>query len=129
MKFPAVNVSIENWDKNEDYLIYVLENEFIYTTNNELFQKYFLDNLFVDSDGSIYKLIDRKLPSSFKQIFSFIPNFCKVELVFKRTEDKMTKEQVRQHILKQLDKLDNDKNKVEWIDKVKSAETFEEIIF
>lgn len=26
MKFPAANVSIKDWDKNEDYLVYILEN-------------------------------------------------------------------------------------------------------
>lgn len=129
MQFPAANVSIKNWDKNEDYLIYILEDEFIYTTNNKLYQEYFLGKLFVDSNGDIYKLIDRKLPSLFRQVLSFIPNFCKVELIFKLTEDKMTIEQVRQHILSQLNKLDNDENKVEWIDKVKNAKTYKEIIF
>lgn len=129
MKFPAANVSIKNWDKNEDYLIYILEDDFIYTTNNKLYQEYFLNKLFVDSNGDIYKLIDRKLPNSFRQILSFIPNFCKVELIFKRTEDKMTVEQVRQHILIQINQLDNDQNKIEWIDKVKIAKSYEEIIF
>ena len=129
MQFPAANVSIKNWDKNEDYLIYILEHEFIYTTNNKLYQEYFLGKLFVDSNGDIYKLIDRKLPNLFRQVLSFIPNFCKVELVFKLTKDKMTIEQVRQHILSQLNKLDNDENKAEWIDKVKNAKTYKEIIF
>lgn len=129
MKFPAANVSIKSWDENEDYLIYILEDEFIYTTNPKIYQDYFLNNLFVDSNGDIYKLIDRKLPNSFRQILRFIPNFCKVELIFKPTKDKMTIEQVKQHILSQLNKLNNDTNKVEWIDKVKNAKSYEEIIF
>ena len=129
MKFPAANVSIKNWDKNEDYLIYILENEFIYTTDNKLYREYFLDKRFVDSNGDIHKLIDRKLPSAFRQILSFIPNFCKVELVFKRTADKMTVEQVREHILNQIGKLDNEQNKNEWIYKVKNAKSYNEIIF
>jgi hypothetical protein len=129
MKFPAANVSIKNWDENEDYLIYILEDEFIYTADNKLYQDYFLDKLFVDSNGDIYKCIDRRLPNSFRQIFSFIPNFYNIELIFKRTEDKMTIEQVRQHILNQINKLDNDQNKVEWLEKVKNAKSYEEIIF
>ena len=129
MKFPAANVSIKNWDKNEDYLIYILEDEFIYTTDNELFHKYFLNKLFVDSNGEIYKLIDRKLPSTLRQVLSFLPNFCKVALLFKNTGEKMTLEQVREHILNQINKLDNDQNKVDWVNIVKDAETFEDIIF
>ncbi len=129
MKFPAANVSIKNWNKDEDYLIYILEDEFIYTTSNKLYQEYFLDNLFVDSNGDIYKLIDRKLPNLFRQILGFIPNYCKVELMFKPTGDKMAVEQVRQHILNQINKLDDDQNKVEWVDKVKNAKSYEGIIF
>ena len=129
MKFPAANVSIKNWDKNEDYVIYILEDEFIYTTDNELFHKYFLNKLFVDSNGEIYKLIDRKLPSTLRQVLSFLPNFCKVALLFKNTGEKMTLEQVREHILNQINKLDNDQNKVDWVNIVKDAETFEDIIF
>ena len=129
MKFPAANVSITNWDKNEDYLIYILEDEFIYTTDNQLYKEYFLDKLFVDSKGDVYQLIDRKLPSLFRQVLSFIPNFCKVELIFKPTKNKMTIEEVRLHLLNQINKLDDDQNKFEWIEKLKNAKTYEEIVF
>jgi hypothetical protein len=129
MKFPAVNVSITNWDKNEDYLIYILEDEFIYTSDNQLYKEYFLDKLFVDSNGDVYQIIDRKLPGLFLQILSFIPNFCKVELIFKPTHIKMTIDEVRLHLLNQTNKLDDDENKFEWIEKLKKAKTFEEIIF
>ncbi len=129
MKFPAANVSISNWNKDEDYLLYVLEKEFIYNPDNELYQKYFLNNLFVDSNGHIYKLIDRKLPSKIIQLFSFIPTFCKVEFIFKKTEQKMTLEQVRQHMLNQIMMLADDQNKVDWLNNIKNATSFEEIIF
>ena len=129
MKFPAANVSIKDWDKNEDYLVYILENEFIYTTSDKLYKKYFLNNLFVDSNGEIYRLIDRKLPQGIRQFFSFIPNFCKVELVFIRTEEKMTIEQVRQHIINQIEKLENNENNAEWIKQIREAKTYDEIIF
>jgi len=129
MKFPAANVSISSWDKEEDYLLYVLENEFIYNSDNELYQQYFLNNLFVDSNGDIYKLIDRKLPSKIIQLFSFIPNLCKVEFIFKKIEEKMTLEQVRQHMLNQIEQLADDQNKVDWLHIIKNAATFEEIIF
>lgn len=129
MKFPAANISIKNWDKNEDFLIYILEDEFIYTTDNNLYKRYFLNNQFVDSKGEIYRLVDRKLPSLTRRIFSFLPNFCKVELIFKPTLEKMTLEEVRQHILNQLMRLDNDSNRAEWISNVKSAETYEDVIF
>lgn len=129
MKFPAANVSISHWNKDEDYLLYVLENEFIYNPDNELYQKYFLNNLFVDSNGDIYKLIDRKLPSKIIQLFSFIPNLCKVEFIFKKTEEKMTLEQVRQHLLNQIEQLADNENKVVWLHTIKNANTFEEIIF
>ncbi len=41
----------------------------------------------------------------------------------------MTIEQVRQHILRQLNQLDHDEFKMEWIEKVRTAKTFEEVMF
>jgi hypothetical protein len=128
MKFPAANISIKNWDKNEDYLLYILADEFLGTSDNELYQKYFQDNLFVDSIGEIYKVIDRKIQRVKKRFLFFTSSSIKVELVFKRIEENMTMEQVRQHILNQLNILENQEYKLEWIEKVKKATTFEEII-
>lgn len=129
MKFPAANISIQKWDKNEDYLIYILEDKFIYTTDQKLFENFFLNNLFVDSKGEVYKVVDRKLPSLTRRIFSFLPNFCKIELLFKPTHDKMTLEEVRQHILNQLVILDQNQNTADWIHSVKKAKTFQDVIF
>ncbi|WP_192822154.1 hypothetical protein [Rufibacter sp. LB8] len=79
--------------------------------------------------GEVYRVTDRKLPGLARQFFSFIPNFCKVELVFLSTGERLTIEEVRNHMLAQLYLLDEDENKTEWIEKVKNARTFEEIIF
>lgn len=129
VKFPAANISIQKWDKNEDYLIYILEEKFIYTTDQKLFENFFLNNLFVDSNGEVYRIVDRKLPSLTRRIFSFLPNFCKIELLFVPTHDKMTLEEVRQHILNQLVILDQNQNTLDWIHSVKKAKTFQDVIF
>jgi hypothetical protein len=52
-----------------------------------------------------------------------------VEFIFKKTEDKMTIEQVRQHMLNQIEQLADDQNKVDWLHTIKNATSFEEIIF
>lgn len=127
MKFPAANISLD-WDENGDYSIYSLEDQYIYTADYKVYQEYYLNQLFVDSNGDVYKIIDRKLPNQFRQILSFIPNLCKVELIFMRTGNIMSLEELRRHFLSQIEKLESNEHKTEWIDKVKNAKSYEEII-
>ena len=127
IKFPAINVS-KKWDKNDDISLYVLFDPYMNTANETLYNKYLLNNSFVDSNGNIFKITDRVLPSRIRQILSFIPNLCKVELVFKDTGENMKMEEIRTYILKQLENFDS-KFKDEWIKNIRSAKTIEDIIF
>ncbi len=129
IKFPAANISIRNWNTNEDYLVYILQDEFIYTASNKIYHTYFSNHLFVDSNGNVYKVVDRKLPNTFGWLMQLLPTMFKAELVLARTTEHMTLDQVRQHMLNQLERLLPSDNKTEWITMVKNAKTYEEIIF
>lgn len=128
MKFPIANVSIKDWDPEDDYLKYILENQFIYSNSTKLYRDYFLNNKFVDSNGEVYQVIDIVQPGLLRQLFSFIPGVYKGELIFSTSGELLDLEQVRQHILKQINKLENDGYKQEWIKKIKDAPTYEDVI-
>ncbi|MDR2882838.1 MAG: hypothetical protein LBU98_03580 [Alistipes sp.] len=128
IKFPAANVSVKDWDKNEDYLAYVLFDPYIYTPKEATFRRYWAGQSFVDSSGTVFKATGRIMPPRVRQVLSFLPNFCRVELVFEPTGQIMSMEEVRSHMLRQLEKLDNYGNKAGWIENVKRAATIEDII-
>ena len=127
LKFPIANISSKKWDCDEN--VYILDSEYIYTTNEMFYSRYFLNNSFVDSNGKVFTITDRLLPNRVRQILSFIPNICKVELVFKETGKKMTIEEIRSHIIRQVEEIvDDNELRSEWIKKVKNAKTIEDVI-
>lgn len=129
MKFPVANISIDNWDSNEDYLLYVLMDPFIYRDDEKLYRDYFFNYKFVDSNGDIYRLVDRKLPTSlWMRVFKFIPNVFKIELIFTKTNERMDIELVRNFIIKQIGKLSDQDSASDWIKQIKNAKTITEIL-
>jgi hypothetical protein len=130
MKFPMLNISHENWDPSDDFLIYILENQYIYTNDNHFVNRYYLNNHFVDSKGDIYRFTKVKPPQQvWRRILSFLPNVYKARFVLEPMNKKMDIETVRIHMLKQLNKLPIDSNVNEWINAVRSAKTYEDVIF
>jgi hypothetical protein len=128
IKFPIANVSIKNWDKNEDYLLYVLDSPYIFTPKETFYGKYLSNHSFVDSNGNVFKITGRIFTNRVRKILRFIPGFYKAELVFEQTGETMDREEIRNHIVRQLEKLDDYEHKAEWIRTVKNATTIEGII-
>ncbi len=134
MKFPAVNISAKKWDY-QNIRFYTFGNEFVYIPSFELFEEHCLEELFVDSNGDIYKVTGRKLPSKILQFFSFIyPQLSKIEFTF--TGQKLDDtEKLRTHLLTQIsvlykndEFLDSEDRMLQWMDSVKKATTIEEMI-
>ena len=126
IKFPIMDVSFAKWKRNEEDQI--LFDEYIYTKKEATFKKYFRNRSYVDSNGDVYKITDRILPGKVRQFFSFIPNVCKVQLVFRKTDKTMTVEEVRDYLLKQLKDRGADDLMLEWIKGVENAKTIEEML-
>ncbi len=129
MKFPIANISIKNWNPEEDVLLYILLNKYIYRDDNQLYQSFFYNKEFVDSNGDIYLLVDQKKSTSLlRKIFKFLPNVFKIELIFKKTKNKMDIENVREFILRQIGKMPKDANHANWIEQIKNAKKIQEIL-
>lgn len=129
MKFPIANITIENWNPNEDYLLYILMDPFIYKDDEKLFRDYFFNYKFVDSNGDIYRLVDRRLPTSlWRRTLKFLPNIFKIELIFTKTNERMDIEAVRNFIIRQVGKLSEKDLAKDWIKLIKNAKTISEIL-
>lgn len=116
MKFPVANVSLREWNPREDILLYVLIDPYIYRNDDKLYREFYYNQKFVDSEGEIYKIIDKRLPSSiWRSIFRFLPNVFKIELIFITTNEKMGIEEVREFYLHQINNLPKEDYINEWI--------------
>lgn len=129
MKFPVANVSLREWNPREDILLYVLIDPYIYRNDDKLYREFYYNQKFVDSEGEIYKIIDKRLPSSiWRSIFRFLPNVFKIELIFITTNEKMGIEEVREFYLHQINNLPKEDYINEWINQIKDAKSIKEIL-
>jgi hypothetical protein len=130
IKYPILNISIKEWNNLEiDYSIILLDKGVIYTSDEKLYKKLFFNNKYVDSNGFIYKIVGRKLPASWKRIFSFLPNFYKVKLCFEKIEETISISELKSLIvnnIKSFDSLEDFENN--WLDRIDKAKTFEQIL-
>lgn len=128
MKFPAANISLKEWDPNEDYLLYVLMDPFFCRTGDEFYREYYHNQKYVDSNGEIFKVVDKRPPESMlRNIFRFLPGVYKVELIFTNTGEKMDLKDVRDFMLKQISKLKAD-YVTEWISQIKNSKSIQEVL-
>lgn len=129
MRFPIANISIKEWNPLEDYVHYILMDPFIYNNNEDFFKTFYLNQKFVDSEGNIFKVVDKRLPTSWwRKTFHFLPDVYKITLVFVKTGEKMGIEDVRQFIIKQVTRTRKADNTSEWLAQIKRAKTIQEIL-
>lgn len=129
MTFPAANISIKTWDKDEDFLVYILEDDMLHNIEIQYFQKHLLNQLFVDSNGAVFKIVDRKLSPPVSRWFGLYSKSETAQLIFESTTEKWDIEQVRQHLLHQVSNLDEQNEyKKEWVEKIEKATSFSDII-
>lgn len=129
MRFPIANVSIKEWDPQEDYNHYILMDPFIYDNREDFFKAFYLNHKFVDSDGNIYKIVDKRPPSAqWRRIFHFLPKVYRISLVFMKTEETMQIEEIREFVIRQVSRIRKADNITAWISHIKRAKTIQEIL-
>jgi len=130
MRYPILNISIKEWNNIEiDYSVIILDEGVIYTSNEYIYANFFLNNKYVDSNGTIYRVIGRELPAPWKKMFSFLPNFYKVKLHFEKVEESINIHDLKSHI---IDNIKGFKNtgffEDNWLNRIEKAITFEQIL-
>lgn len=129
MRFPIANVSIKDWNPEEDYTHYILMDPFMNKKNDALFEAFYKNQRFVDSEGNIFTIVDLKPPKAmWRRVFYFLPNAYRATFVFMKTEESMSLDQVRQFILKQVRKVKTGDNLSGWIYQIKNANSIQAIL-
>ncbi len=129
IRFPAINISNPNFNKEEDLTSFLLLDAFIYNDTESYFQEYLNEELFCDSHGKIFKTIGKKQPKSiFRKLFFFLPNIYKVELIFEATNEYITLDDLRDFMIERIKTLGYGKFEVKWILELQKAKSYEELI-
>lgn len=110
-------------------MLFMLDDPFIYTGDNQLYQDFYFEQKYVDSKGNVYVIVDRILPTSFwKQVLRFIPNTYKVELVFKPTNEKIDIETFRTYMIDKMKLTIGVPDSDNWVNQIKEKTTFKAIM-
>lgn len=129
MRFPIANISIRDWNPQEDFEHYILMDPYIYTKNEDFFRSFYKDHEFVDSEGNIFKVVDKRPPRScWRRLFHFLPDVFRISLVFIKTGEKMEMEEIREFVLKQISRVKRGDNLSGWMEHVRKAGTIHEIL-
>lgn len=128
MTFPLLNISTKKW-KSEDLTGYILFDEYIYTDKETIFNELYIDKLFIDCNGLIYKALKKEeLTQKWRKWLRFIPNIWKKEVLFQPTGDSWTIEELRNYLLKRVSELKANKHTYEWKAQLKRAKNHAELI-
>ena len=129
MKFPIINISVEKWNDNEDMSEYISYDKFIYTNEDSVFDKYYKNMLFCDSNGVLFLAIRKsEIKEKWRIWLKFIPNVWKFEVIFKQTPNETNTEELREYFLARISELKKTNSREEWIQSVKNAKSHFEII-
>ncbi|MCD0456473.1 hypothetical protein LPB85_13585 [Chryseobacterium sp. LC2016-27] len=128
MNFPLINISAEKWD-SEDLIEYIIFDEFIYSDDESIFNKYYRNQHFIDCDGYIFIPLEKaELKEKWRSWLRFIPNIWKREIIFQPTGKSWTVEKLRNYLLSRVSELKKDKYTEKWIADLKTAKNHYELI-
>ncbi len=128
MIFPIIDISTKKW-KEEDLMEYICFDEYIYTNKDSVFQKYFNNKLFCDGEGQIYKVIGKaKMTEKWRNWLYFIPNVWKTKIVFKKTYDEMSVEELRTFLLERVSELEQNNFTSQWKTNLINAKSYSQLI-
>ncbi len=114
MTFPAIDISVKKWSY-EDLMEYVIYEDYIYTSKDSIFKKYYQDHLFCDSMGKIYKAIKKEeMTENWRNWLRFIPNVWKTKIIFQNTDDLMSLEELKSFIIKRISDLNDNQKNEQW---------------
>jgi len=126
--FPALNLTIEEWNFNTLNDV-KLEGQFYFGSNSS-FNTYYLESLFVDTEGNLYKIIGKE---DFGKWRKFIPFFMKSKIIFEDLNTQMILEDVIAHVVYKVNTISYSMNKnkafqIDWIEKIKQSKSIKQLL-
>lgn len=114
MIFPALNISVKKW-LSDDVAEYVIYDDYIYTSNESEFTKFYKNQLYCDGEGDIYKVVEKaEMKESWRNWFRFLPNVWKTKIVFENVNQRMDLEVLRNYLLERISDLEQNDFTKEW---------------
>lgn len=118
MNFPALNISPTKWN-DDDLIEYLIFDDFIYTKDDKLFDKYYRNQLFCDCDGKIYKAVRKKeMTEKWRDWLRFIPNVWKTKVEYCYTHQDLNLEEFRNYLIERIKDLEQNEFTKEWASKI-----------
>lgn len=125
MQFPIYNIDISSLGDNYWLLNEIIRYDVFYISDDEeIWRNFFFNMRFIDCQGDIYILATK---SKIKDIFYFLFRKVRYKCNFVATGEKLSIEETRKIMENQI-KNSNGKFGQEFIDRLKQATTFEDLI-
>jgi len=124
IEFPLVDISVTSW-RGEIINEVFLYDEYFYNRSNAIFQEFQLNHKIVDSNGDVYVIVGVEELKGLKQ---WIPFFRKRKMEVIKSGEKMSLDELRDFVLQKVEELDDNDSKQEWIQNIKQAKTFKQLI-
>ncbi|MBS7256140.1 hypothetical protein [Flavobacterium branchiicola] len=124
ISFPVLDISIN--ELNVENVSEIIFYDIYYRNKSyDLFEKLRLNHKVIDSKGAIFKII--KLQKSERSWISFFGKL-KDEMIFELLEEPINLDDLKDLMVNRIDNLESNDYKFKWIENVKKAQNFNELI-
>ncbi len=122
--YPILNISISEW--NNDIIEEIFrENDIYYSSNEEFFNTYLLNNEFIDCNGDIYKITGK---IAIKGFWTLLFTSKRSRLIFEKTNSKITFDELQKIMVDRINDLKGDEAEQQWILSLKKAQTIKQLL-
>lgn len=122
--FPILNISVPAWN-NEIVEELFREDEFYYSRDNHIFEKYINNHEFVDCTGKIFKVVGK---SKIKKIWTLLFTSRRAKLSFQETNKHLSFPDLKNLMLNRIDNLTGEEAKNAWKLNIETFSSIDELI-
>lgn len=130
IKFPLLDLTINDWSKISDVSEILFDDEFIYSSSDTNFKLYLFNHLLVDDNGNLFKIKEKENLPLLKRI---IPFGKKAKIIFENLNKTIDFNEVKEMMLSNMSKLEvNDLNKDfinKWYSKIMESKSISEMFW
>ncbi|UII31992.1 hypothetical protein LVD17_27265 [Fulvivirga ulvae] len=122
IEYPIFNLSYPDWELDTlgDFFIY---NE-DYRSSDDFFNKYYLNQTFVDCRGNLFKVIGKSLIKSKFRIFRSRVN----KIQFEALNNNIDLEQLKKELKEKSQQIKNDAAQTEILKQIENSKTIKELL-
>ena len=130
IEYPFMRINSSTWTNDE--ALFPLFDEYMYSSKEQIFQTYYFDKEFIDSKGTIFKVVGREPTQNiFRKWFNFLPGVYREKLVYKKIAKKIELNDFKEDVIRGIKRFNSDATKeisIKWIDQIRNAKDFGEVI-